>query len=85
VPAQAFEQADGAFTQTIRSFRPLTAAEAENIHPNRIDIYTVRAGDTWQSIAERSGGVVDARTLAIMNSSQAALQPGARIKIVVGG
>ena len=87
VPAQAFGQADAAFAQTIRSFRPMTAAEAENIHPNRVDVYTVRQGDTWQSIAERSGGVVDANTLAVMNNLQtgAQPQPGARIKIVVGG
>jgi len=87
VPAQGFEQVDGTLVQTIRSFRPLSAAEAENIHPNRVDLYTVRAGDTWQSIAERSGGVVDAHTLAIMNNSQtgAQPQPGARVKIVVGG
>jgi predicted Zn-dependent protease len=87
VPAQSFEQADAAFTQTIRSFRPLSAAEAENIHPNRVDLYTVREGDTWQSIAERSGGVVDAKTLAIMNNLQPGSQPqpGARVKIVVGG
>jgi predicted Zn-dependent protease len=87
VSTQAFDQADSAFVQTIRSFRPLSAAEAESIHPNRVDLYTVRPGDTWQAIAERSGGVVDAQTLAIMNNSQAGSQPqpGARVKIVVGG
>jgi predicted Zn-dependent protease len=87
VPAQAFEQADAAFVQTIRTFRPLSAAEAENIHPNRVDLYTVRQGDTWQSIAARSGGAVNAQTLAIMNNLQtgAQPQPGSRIKIVVGG
>jgi predicted Zn-dependent protease len=86
-PPQGFEQVDASFVQTIRSFRPLSAAEAENIHPNRIDLYTVRAGDTWASIAGRSGGVVDAKTLAIMNNLQsgAAPRPGTRIKIVVGG
>jgi predicted Zn-dependent protease len=86
-PSQIFSQADAAFTQTIRSFRPLSAAEAESIHPNRIDLYTVRDGDTWQSIAERSGRVVDAQTLATMNSSQPSTRPtpGARVKIVVGG
>jgi predicted Zn-dependent protease len=86
VPAQGFEQVDSAFVQTIRSFRPLSAAEAENIRPNRVDLYTVRSGDTWQSIAARSGGVVDARTLAVMNNLQtgAEPQPGSRIKIVVG-
>jgi predicted Zn-dependent protease len=87
VPPQAFNQADAAFQQTIRSFRPLSASEAEGIRPNRVDLYTVREGDTWQSIAQRSGGAVEAQTLAVMNSSQAGTQPrpGARIKIVVGG
>ena len=86
-PVQLFEQADGAVLQTIRSFRPLSAAEAESIHPNRVDLYTVRPGDTWQAIAERSGGVVDAQTLAVMNNAQTGSQPqpGARVKIVVSG
>ena len=56
----AFQQADDAFLASIRSFRPLSAAEAEDIRPNRVDLYVVRAGDTWQSIAERSGGVINA-------------------------
>lgn len=88
VPPQTFAQADPALTQIIRSFRPLSAAEAEGIRPNRIDLYTVREGDTWQSIAQRSGGAVDAQTLAAMNNLQGGgggPQPGARIKIVVGG
>jgi predicted Zn-dependent protease len=87
VPAQGFGQADASFVQTIRSFRPMSAAEAENIHPNRVDMYTVREGDTWESIAERSGGVVNAQTLSIMNNVQPGgrPQPGSRVKIVVGG
>jgi predicted Zn-dependent protease len=87
-PVQAFEAADAAFAQTIRSFRPLSRAEAEDIRPNIVDLYTVRAGDTWQSIAERaSRGVVDASTLAIMNNHDVNEQPraGDRIKIVVEG
>jgi predicted Zn-dependent protease len=82
-----FQQADSAFTGAIQSFRPLSAAEAENIRPNRVDLYVVRAGDTWQGIAERSGGVIKPTTLAIMNRSVPGSQPqpGARIKIVVGG
>jgi predicted Zn-dependent protease len=86
-PPQAFDQADATFMQAIRSFRSMSAAEAENIHPNRIDLYVVRQGDTWESIAERSGGVVTAQTLSIMNNSQPRDRPtpGARIKIVVGG
>jgi predicted Zn-dependent protease len=82
-----FKQADNAFVSTIRSFRPLSAAEAENVRPNRVDLYVVRSGDTWQGIAERSGGVIMPATLAIMNKSTPGSQPqpGARIKIVVGG
>ena len=83
----AFQQADGAFLASVRSFRSMTAAEAENIRPNRVDFYVVRAGDTWQSIAERSGGVITPATLAVMNNSAPGSAPeaGSRIKIVVGG
>ncbi len=82
-----FQQADAAFVSSIRSFKRLTPAEAENIHPNRVDLYVVRNGDTWQSIAERSGGAVKAATLAVMNHAEpnSQPQPGTRIKIVVGG
>jgi predicted Zn-dependent protease len=88
VSASAFRQADSAFEQTIRSFRSISAGEAESIRPNRVDLYIVRQGDTWQTIAQQhSNGVVDAQTLAAMNNSQtgARPQPGARVKIVVGG
>jgi len=82
-----FQQADAAILSGIRSFKKLTPAEAENIRPNRIDLYVVRSGDTWQSIAERSGGVIKPATLAVMNDAAPNSQPpvGARIKIVVGG
>jgi len=87
VSQRVFEQADGAFSTSIRSFRPLSAAEAEEIRPNRIDFYVVRAGDTWASIAERGGGAIKPATLAVMNGAapESAPQVGARIKIVVGG
>lgn len=87
VPAGAFQQADRAFLASIRSFRRLSAAEAEDIRPDRVDLYVVRGGDTWQSIAERSGGAVKPATLAIMNNAQPGSppQPGTRIKIVVRG
>ena len=47
----------------------------------------VRQGDSWQSIAERSGNIIKASTLAVMNGFETASQPlvGARTKIVVGG
>ena len=52
-----------------------------------MDIYTVRRGDTWESIAERSGGLIKPSTLAIMNNydPEQAPRSGDRIKIVVEG
>ena len=87
VAPTGFTEADASFTTAIRSFRPLTAAEAEAIRPYRVDFYTVREGDSWASIAERSGGTIKPTTLAVMNqtASDAAPRVGARIKIVVGG
>jgi predicted Zn-dependent protease len=82
-----FQQADSTFVTSIRSFRALTAAEAEAIRPHRIDLYVVRQGDTWAGLAERSGGAVRPATLAIMNNQapSSTPAPGQRIKIVVGG
>jgi predicted Zn-dependent protease len=82
-----FDQADTTFTASIRSFRPLTVAEAQAIRPSRIDFYTVRADDTWDSLAKRSGGAIRPSTLAVMNHSSPDSAPrvGARIKIVVAG
>jgi predicted Zn-dependent protease len=87
-PVDLFERSERELTSAVRSFRALTAAEAENIHPNRIDVYTARAGDTWQSIAEGQGkGLIKPATLAIMNGHAVNDQPrsGERIKIVVAG
>jgi predicted Zn-dependent protease len=83
-----YRQFDGAIVQSLRSFEPLSRQEAASIRPNRIDVYTVRSGDTWQSIAGRaSEGNVKASTLAIMNHYPVNEQPrvGDRIKIVVAG
>ena len=87
VPPSLFQQADGAILTSIRTFRSLSAGEAEAIRPNRVDLYVVRAGDTWASIAERSGGVIKPNTLAVMNNASPTSQPevGTRIKIVVAG
>lgn len=76
------------FVESIRSFRPLNRNEAADIRPNRVDLYIVRQGDTWQSIAQRAGGGnVKPTTLAIMNNAAPNQQPrpGERIKIVVAG
>ena len=87
-PAQEFRSVEEQFAQTIRSFRELSRQEAENIRPNRVDLYTVRQGDSWASIADGIGrGTVKASTLAIMNNYEPteAPKPGDRIKVVVEG
>ena len=87
-PANQFDGARRGFESTIRSFRGLSAQEAAQIRPNRIDIYTVRGGDTWASIAQRTAdGAIKASTLAIMNGYEPNQQPrtGDRIKVVVEG
>jgi predicted Zn-dependent protease len=87
-PIDGYARVEPAFSQAVRSFRPLTAAEAEAVRANRVGLYTAREGDTWQSIAEREGtGTVPAATLAIMNGHAVNEQPrpGERLKIVVAG
>ena len=87
-PVQIFNQAEPELTASVRSFQPLTASQAAEIRPNRIDLYTAREGDTWASIAERAGkGIIKGSTLAIMNGHDTSEQPrpGERLKIVVEG
>ena len=86
-PPNQFRSAQAEFASAIRSFRELSASQAASIRPNRIDIHTVRGGETWASIAERSGGLVKPDTLAIMNNYEPKQQPksGDRIKVVVAG
>jgi predicted Zn-dependent protease len=86
-PEAAFAKVDREIAGSIRSFRPLSQSEADAIRPNRLDFYTVRDGDTWQSIASRGGSLVRATQLAIMNNSAVNEQPrpGTRIKIVIEG
>ncbi len=87
-PIDVYSTVEPSFAKSLRSFRALSAGEAESIRPNRIDLYTARQGDTWQSIAEREGkGVAKATTLAIMNGHPVnePPRPGERLKIVVGG
>ena len=87
-PAEGMSKVEPEVDESIRSFRPLSQDEADSIRPNEIALYTVRDGDTWQSIAQRgSDEVVQATTLAIMNGYPVneQPQPGDMIKIVVPG
>ena len=87
-PVDEYPRVEADFSRALQSFRPLTRAEADAIHPNSIDLYTAREGDTWQSIAQQAGeGVINATTLAIMNGHAVNDQPrpSERLKIVVGG
>ncbi len=86
-PRDNFARVDREIDAAIRSYRPLTQREAEAIQPNRLAFYTVRQGDTWQSISSRGGALVRANDLAIMNNYAVNEQPkpGTRIKIVVEG
>jgi predicted Zn-dependent protease len=86
-PEATFARIDRDVAAAIESYRPLSAREADAIRPNRLTFYTVRAGDSWQSIAARHGSLVKASDLAIMNGHEVHEQPasGERIKIVVEG
>jgi predicted Zn-dependent protease len=86
-PEPEFAQVDKEISGAIATFRPLSQQEANDIGPNRLAFYTVRSGDTWQSIAARHGHLTRASTLAIMNHNEVHVQPdaGARIKVVVPG
>jgi len=87
-PAEVFLRVENEINTSIRSFRPLSREEAENILPNEVALYAARAGETWQSIAQRGGEeIVTARTLAIMNGYPVNEQPrpGDQLKVVVPG
>jgi predicted Zn-dependent protease len=84
-PRDDIQQVHDEFESTIRSFRGLSASQAAQIKPNRLDLYTVRSGDNWESIAQRAGdGLIKPATLAIMNSYQPNQPPraGEQIKVV---
>jgi predicted Zn-dependent protease len=86
-PASEFQQARSTFANAIGTFRSISRQEADSIHESRVDFYTVRSGDTWESIARGADGAVKASTLAIMNGSDPGTPPrsGSRVRIVVGG
>lgn len=87
-PEAEFARVEAQVHAALSTFRELSRREADEIRPNRLDFYTVQAGDTWQSIAARTGrSIVRASQLALMNGYEVNVHPtaGERIKIVVAG
>jgi predicted Zn-dependent protease len=86
-PRSLFNDFANALARSVESFRPLSRQEAANIRPNRVDLYTVRAGDSWEEIAARFDNMLKPSTLAIMNGFDPNQPPpsGARVKVVVAG
>jgi predicted Zn-dependent protease len=78
----------GPFGQMVGSVRRLTAAQAQEIRPRVIDIVSVRAGDTVQSLAGRMA-YPDLRLerFLVLNSlaANSQLRPGDKVKLVVYG
>ncbi len=88
VPVREWARVERDVDRSIRSFRPLTAEEADGIVPNEIALHVAGPGDTWERIARVAGaGTVEAATLAVMNGYAAddPPPPGKRLKIVVPG
>ncbi len=85
-PEAEYARVESEMSAALTSFRELTSREAGAIRPNRLGLYDVKAGDSWQSIAQRAGGgLVPATRLALMNGFAVNEQPpaGTRLKIVV--
>ena len=82
-----YSQVERVFADTIRSFSPVDAGEVARITPNRLAFTTVRGGDSWQGIADRTGGLIPAIELAVLNGFAGNSQPpvGQRVKIVIAG
>jgi predicted Zn-dependent protease len=76
---------DAVFQETALSFRRMTPDEQRNVHPEHIDIVTVRAGDTLQSLSAR---MVEPQEqldrFLVLNGfdADAQLKPGDRVKII---
>jgi predicted Zn-dependent protease len=78
----------GPFGQMVGSLRRLSANEAAAIRPRRIDVVTVRAGDTIQSLASRMAYTdLQVERFMTLNGlrTNTALRPGDKMKIVVYG
>ena len=78
-------QGIGPFSSTVQSVQRMSAQEAAAIKPRRIDVVTVKAGDTVQSLAGRMA-YTDYRLERFLTlnalTQRSRLQPGQKVKIV---
>ena len=80
------DAADQGFRDAIGSFRKITAEEARDVHPLRLDLVTAEAGDTPQGLAGRMKVPEQAEELfLILNGLEqgAPLKVGEHYKVVV--
>ena len=79
-------QGIGPFSTMVQSVQRLSAQEAAAIRPHRVQVLTVKAGDTVQSLARRMG-YTDYPTERFLTlnalSANSVLRPGQRVKIIL--
>jgi len=76
----------GPFTSMVQSVQRLSAKDAAAIKPRRIDVVTVKAGDTVQSLSRRMAyGDLQLERFLTINAldANATLRPGQKVKIVI--
>ena len=78
----------GTFNQMYQSMRRISSQEAAQVIPRRIDVVTVRSGDTVSSLASRmaytTGQEARFRVLNGLSSNES-LRAGQKVKVVVRG
>ena len=78
----------GTFNQMYQSMRRITSHEAAQVIPRRLDVVTVRSGDTVSSLASRmaytTGQEARFRVLNGLSSNES-LRAGQKVKVVVRG
>jgi predicted Zn-dependent protease len=77
---------DRAFRETTYSFRKLSRSEASGFQPERVEVVTVRQGDTVDSLARRMGDDKFAEErFRLLNGldQDDRLRPGDKVKIIV--
>jgi predicted Zn-dependent protease len=94
-PSQAFHFAtitpagrSSTFSSMFNSMRRISANEAAQVVPRRVDVVTAARGDTVQTLALRMAyGSAQAERFRVLNglASNAQVVPGQKYKIVVRG